>query len=122
MTVVDWASIVTGADDAYELARPADAADLERAQLVLGTRFPPLLRALYETTDGIFDAPGQWNLVRPIDVLIAENLRPTEMTAARVTSMSALATTGRGTRSALPGRARGRECKRERSDERVLRP
>jgi hypothetical protein len=61
----DWTAVLRR-DDGYRIQSPASAsavADVESAFTVI---FPDSLRALYLTSDGLFDELGQWFVIWPL--------------------------------------------------------
>jgi cell wall assembly regulator SMI1 len=53
----EWAAVLRSADG-YRLEEAAQAADIAELESALGVTIPDALRALYLTSDGIFDDPG----------------------------------------------------------------
>lgn len=74
MPEMDWTAVVASTDDGYTLGEPASVSDLTHAESALGTRLPDLLRDLYLAMNGVFDAPGQWHVIWPLDRVVAQNL------------------------------------------------
>jgi hypothetical protein len=68
---VDWAGEL-GAGD-LELRPGATEHEVRGAERMLSTAFSSELCALYEVTDGVFDAAGQWFVVWPLTAVVARN-------------------------------------------------
>ncbi len=52
---------------------PARASAINAGESALGLTFPGDLRALYLTSDGVFDEPGQWFVIWPLAEVVARN-------------------------------------------------
>jgi hypothetical protein len=72
LLVIDWRAVLAD-NDGNELQRAASEAEVEQAEASLDANFPAELRALYLTTDGVFDKPGQWFVVWPLAEVVARN-------------------------------------------------
>ena len=55
------------ADDGNDLRPAGSIADLERVEASLSVVLPADLRDLYRVSNGMFDKPGEWFVVRPVD-------------------------------------------------------
>ena len=56
-------------------ARPAEPCSenaLTDAEQLLGRAMPDVLRRLYEVTDGVFDEPGQWWVLWPLQRVVSD--------------------------------------------------
>ena len=69
----DWDELLQR--DSYKRAPGATDDQLDAAEQALALMFPAELRSLYLVSDGVVDAAGQWFVIWPLDMLIAENLR-----------------------------------------------
>lgn len=60
-------------ENRVELQPPADCDHIARVEQDLSIELPPELRTLYETTNGLYDKPGQWFVMWPLADLAARN-------------------------------------------------
>lgn len=68
----DWKRLLS-ADDGYQLRAAATPGEVATAEASLVTVFPADLKDLYQASDGIFDAPGQWFVIWPLAEVTARN-------------------------------------------------
>jgi hypothetical protein len=61
------------ADDGHELQPPASATNIEQVEAQLGAVVPAGLRALYQTSNAVYDKPGEWFVVWPLDAVVERN-------------------------------------------------
>jgi SMI1 / KNR4 family (SUKH-1) len=72
LMVIDWRTVLAS-NHGNQLRPSASAAELDRAEALLGAVFPDDLRGLYLATDGVFDKPGQWFVVWPLAEVVMRN-------------------------------------------------
>ncbi|MFE6647708.1 SMI1/KNR4 family protein [Nocardioides sp. NPDC057772] len=65
-----WHQLLTV--DLVTLHQAATDDAIRRAEAAINRRLPPTLRALYRTTDGIYDQAGQWFVIWPLSRVITE--------------------------------------------------
>jgi hypothetical protein len=71
---IGWRQLL-GADDGCQLRPGAGPDEVAAAEAVLEAVFPAELKGLYLASDGVFDAPGQWFVIWPLEMLAEENVQ-----------------------------------------------
>lgn len=70
--MIDWRTMLDV--DGYESRPGVDVQTVQRAESMLRRRLPSDLVPLYRASDGLLDMVGEWFVIWPIDMLVAENL------------------------------------------------
>ena len=70
--MIDWRTVLDL--DGYESRPGVDVQTVQRAESKLGRRLPSDLVPLYRDSDGVLDLGGEWFVIWPIEMLVAENL------------------------------------------------
>ena len=78
VAAIEWRQLL-GADDGYELCPDAGAGEIAAVEAALEAVFPEQLREVYQTSNGVFDRPGQWFVIWPLEMLAQENMQRREV-------------------------------------------
>jgi cell wall assembly regulator SMI1 len=79
VAVVEWPKLLD-ADDGYELRPGADADEVTAVEAALEAVFPEQLREVYQTSNGVFDRPGQWFVIWPLREVAIQNSQAWSLT------------------------------------------
>ncbi|MFH5210547.1 SMI1/KNR4 family protein [Antrihabitans sp. NCIMB 15449] len=71
MASTDWAVVLKA--DGCRLQPDASIEEIRAVETALGVALPIDLASLYRTSDGVFDEPGQWFVIWPIEEVLARN-------------------------------------------------
>jgi hypothetical protein len=77
MVTIDWRRLL-GVDNGYQLRPGAGPDKVAAAEAALEAVFPADLKELYLASDGVFDAPGEWFVIWPLEMIAEENMRRRE--------------------------------------------
>ncbi len=72
MDQTDWTALLK-TDDGVRLQAGASTDDLHACETALGSPLPPELRSLYLASDGVWDEPGQWFIIWPLEDVARRN-------------------------------------------------